>query len=361
MWQRQMNMFGMTNTSARPNDYTASSLDVLDTNTMSWTAIIGYTVTILLILFIILLFVNYTITPIFQIQPGGPGIIRLPFSNPSQNYWPPAKVGIEVPTIVDTPVNNSRMATNWSMSLDICITEPLMPILTGPATDLKPGFRLLFNRGGSAPATLGTDGTITSILTGYNLAIGLLKDTNDLVVSVINGVLNPENILIHNVPTQKPFRIGVIVMDSAFEVYINGKLFKTRKVVSSIPQLNSGIPPPPFEGPKESVNQMARVGNLILWTSVIEPSVMKYATPTLMQSLSSDTLSAGSMCGGDPSTGLLGSLTSGLVGLATQGEASIAKLGKSMNTEAIQNAISTLGTQASSASSILSNNALNNP
>jgi len=355
-----MNMFGMTNTSARPNDYTASSLDVLDTNTMSWTAIIGYTVTILLVLFIILLFVNYTITPIFQIQPGGPGIIRLPFSNPSKNYWPPAKVGVEVPDIVDTPINKSLMATNWSMSLDICITDPLMPVLVGPATNAQPGFRLLFNRGGQAPANPGTDGTITSVLTGYNLAIGLLKDTNDLVVSVINGVGNPENILVRNIPTQKPFRVGVIIMDSAFEVYINGKLFKTRKVVSALPQFNSGVPPPPFQGPKGPMNQMARVGNLILWTSVIEPSVMKYASPTLMQSLSSDTLGGSSMCGSDTSTGLLGSLMSGISGLETQGAAALQTFQRSTAVANMQNALSNLGKQAADSSSIIaSNNALN--
>jgi hypothetical protein len=287
----------------------------------------------------------------------------LPFSDPSKNYWPPEKVGVEVPDIKDDPISNSYMATNWSMSLDICITEPLMPIIVGPATDAKPGFRLLFNRGGRAPANPGTDGSITSVLIGYNLAIGLLKDTNDLVVSVINGVGNPENILIRNIPTQKPFRVGVIMMDSAVEVYINGKLFKTRKVVSALPQLNSGIPPPPFQGPKGTVNQMARVGNLILWTSVIEPSVMKYAQPELMKSLPSDTLGAGSMCGENASTDLFGSLVSGISGLATKGGASIAKLGKSMNTEAIQNAISTLGDAASASSEMVTNanTALNNP
>ena len=37
-----------------------------------------------------------------------------------------------------------------------------------------------------------------------------------------------ENIVVPNVPVQQPFRLSMVVMEQALEVYINGKLIKTR-------------------------------------------------------------------------------------------------------------------------------------
>jgi hypothetical protein len=320
MQQYTMDMFGMSNPYSSTSGYTASNYNMFDTSAMGWSGIIGYTLAIILILVVILILVNYTIMPIFQFEPGGDGYIRIPYMNMSETYWPPDTSPYTVPDISRCNVNISQtkngnsMTSNWSMSLDICIMNPLITT--------TPGFRLLFNRGGQAPSS-GSDTSITSVITGYNLAMGLQPNTNDLIVSVMNEYNNPENIVISNVPTQTPFRIGVVVMDSAFEVYINGKLSKTRKMAGGIKTFSptTANPYQNFSGPQGSqLNSLARVGNLILWTTTVTPSVMKYATPTLMPlvpSMDSLNSAAASSCGAsDPQTPA-GSLVAGLSGLDT--------------------------------------------
>jgi len=349
-----MDRFGMMNSFSMPNAYTASSLDIFDTSTMSWNAIIGYTVVILLIFLILLVFIHYTITPIFQLMPGGPGFIRIPFKNTSESYWKPDSKPYTVPDMSGTKVE--KMGGNWAMSLDICI----MDISQRTTISGSDGFRLIFNRGGSLPlqSAITSDGSITSVIKDYNIVIGLVKDTNDLVVSVMNDKGNPENIIITNVPTQTPFRLGINLMDSAFEVYMNGKLAKIRKLASNIKTVPSAGLGPLFQGPgqfdvkyraQDSLSQasvltkMVRVGHLIIWNHEVLPSIMKEALPALMPLVPSmDSVATGSLCGSsDNST--FSSLTSGLSGLATTGQSSLLNAERAAQTAGVQDAIATLG------------------
>jgi hypothetical protein len=77
------------------------------------------------------------------------------------------------------------------------------------------------------------------ILSNYNLVAALLPDTNDLIVSVLNKDNNMENIIVPNIPIQQPFRLTMIVMEQALEVYINGKLARNCEL-SSMPKMNEG-------------------------------------------------------------------------------------------------------------------------
>ena len=351
-----MDRFGMMNSISMPNAYTASSLDIFDTNTMTWNAIIGYSVAILLIVLVLLVFIHYTITPIFQLMPGMPGFIPVPFGNPSANFWKPEANPYTVEDIANTAINN--MAGGWAMSLDICI----MDVSKRTRISGSEGFRLIFNRGGTAPPTnrISNDGSITSVITGYNIAIGLLKDTNDLLVSMRNDKGNPENILIMNVPTQTPFRLGVNIMDSTFEVYMNGKLAKIRKMASSIPPVPTSGDPLLIQGPGQFdvkyhandnlsqasvLTKMVRVGNLILWPQDILPSVMKNATPALMPLVPAmDSVANGSLCGSSQGS-VFSSLTSGPSGLPTSGESIRLKAQQTAQVQGVQNALTTLQTE----------------
>jgi len=355
-----MDRFGMMNSISMPNAYTASSLDIFDTNTMTWNAIIGYTVVIVLIVLVLLVFIHYTITPIFKLMPGMPGFISVPFANPSQSFWKPDTKPYTVEDLLNTKVN--YMAGGWAMSLDICIMD-----ISKSSRD----FRLIFNRGGSTPPNPQHDGSITSVIIGYNIVIGLLKDTNDLIVSMRNDKGNPENIIITNVPTNAPFRVGVNIMDSAFEVYMNGKLAKIRTMASAIPSISSAASstPPKFQGPGQfnksavvassDLTKMARVGNLILWPQEVLPSVMKEALPALMPLIPAmDSVAMGSLCGSSSSSSsssIFSSLTSGLSGLATGGQASLLKAQQTAQGQGVQNALSTLQTDNTTAA--ITNNA----
>ena len=134
-----------------------------------------------------------------------------------------------------------------------------------------------------------TGDMITGVVTGYNVAIALVPDTTDLIVSVLDSNGNPVNATIYNAPVQAPFRIGVVLMDMAFEVYLNGKLVQTSVLAQGI-NSNIGFFQGPQKGTTSSVDMtdIVRVGNLNVWARTAQPAEIRYAQPTLMATLTTD-------------------------------------------------------------------------
>jgi len=296
-----MNMFGSPTRVPQQSSYTVASTDILDIGTMSWTSVIGYSVAVLVVLLILLLFINYTLYPIFQLQPGGPGFIRIPFMQSQTQFWTPDSKPYTLDDIIESSVNNSSRSINWSMTLDISIMNPTLKIIDSDSN--QPRFRLLFNRGGTPvtpTATNKNDGSIRTVMTGHNVAVGLLKDTNDLYIS-FTAQGGEEGVLLTNIPTQTPFRIGIVIMSNYVEVYLNGKLAQTKQLTHPIAPISvTKNTPFAFQGPTSSPNnQIARLGNLMIWNQVVTPSIIQYATPSLMQmvpGLDSLSLSATASC-----------------------------------------------------------------
>jgi hypothetical protein len=214
---------------------------------------LGYIVAIVIVLLVILLFVHFLITPIFQFTPGGPGVIPLPGSNDATVYWKSYPID---PVLKNTVLGTQH--ANWSMALDVLIEEPFVPPSRSETT------RVFFERG-------------SDIATGsYNLRMSLISNTTDLRVSTVNSSNNEEFIDVTNVPVQTPFRIGVVLLDRVMEVYVNGRLYKTRPLSAPLKTETGG-----FKGPQDTMATMAKVKNLILWKRPISPSEMRYARPTL--------------------------------------------------------------------------------
>jgi hypothetical protein len=268
-------------------------------------------------LLIILLIVHYTIYPVFQLQAGGPGFIPIPFMQSQQVFW---DKGIFEDISGNCKVNMPNQVFNWSMSLDISIKNPVLTVQDTQGTQSKSLFRLLFNRGGEVKSSpTFRDGSIGDIFNDdagankYNLAIGLLRDTNDLYIST-NTMDGEQGVLLPNVPTQTPFRIGVVVMPTYLEVYFNGKLSKTLKLAGQITSIPSNSSPLLMQALKgNTTNQIARLGNLITWNQVVSPSVMKYATPSLMDPSPEDALGAGAGSCSSSAYNALDDLTGGTV------------------------------------------------
>jgi len=257
----------------------------LATPTTSWGGIVGYILGIFLVLVVILVIINYTITPIFRLYPGGPGYIPIPGGDSSQIYW---KQGSGKPAVFspffDISTNVVATSTQWSFALDIDITNP-MHVSQSP--------RVLFYRGPSrfdvsGEFTPGAPTTIQGLIGNYNVAFALLPDTTDLVVSVLTGnatTPNAENVILQNVPIQTPFRVGVTISDTAMEVYLNGMLQRTRTFTPGATPINiTGM----FYPPKGINAEIAKVANLHLWNSVISANQMRYASPGLMTVKPSD-------------------------------------------------------------------------
>jgi len=227
----------------------------------------AYLFSIIVVLFIILLFVHYFITTIFSLHPGAPGIIPVPGWDDGILFWNNGNTS-EINN-KDLPISESYFG--YSMIMDIFVQDPLQ---------FSTNYRILFNRGGERLSSPSGD-TLLGTITGYNLAVALLPDTNDMIVSVLNSKNNMENVLISNVPVQQSFRLGIVVMDNALEVYINGELAKTR-VFSAPPSATMGT----IQGPA-SLN-LAKIKNLKIWPRILTTSEIRYAKPAPPTSIDFD-------------------------------------------------------------------------
>ena len=223
----------------------------------------AYLFGIAIIIFIILLFIHFFITPIFSSQPGAPGIITLPGLDKGVLFW--NKSSPEKILNSDLPIQN--MEYGYSFIIDIFIINPHVHFSTHP--------RILFRRGGTLKTTP-TGPTLAGIIENYNIVGALLPDTNDLIVSVLNASNNMENILIENIPVQEPFRLGVVFMNQALEVYINGHLMKTRTF---------GAPPKSVKGDFYPLSgaeiPLAKLQNFKVWPSILSSPEIRYAKPDI--------------------------------------------------------------------------------
>jgi hypothetical protein len=217
----------------------------------------------LIILLVIVLFVHFFITPIFRFHVGDvKGIITIPGFDDGVLFWTNSNVG-QIKSI-DLPI--PQLAFGYSMILDIFIENP-MQFSTRP--------RILFTRGATVRETPNSD-TLLGMLENYNLAIALLPDTTDLIVSVLNKDNNMENVIIPNVPVQEPFRLGVVVMEHALEVYLNGYLMKTTKFLAPPKDVKGDI----FPASGIQTN-LVKLRTLKIWPRVISTGEMRESQPAL--------------------------------------------------------------------------------
>jgi hypothetical protein len=224
--------------------------------------ILAYVLSIIIILLVILLFVHFFITPIFKFIPGGPGIISVPGYDDGKLFWTTTTSG----PILNTSLPIASQVYEYTINLDVFVENPLQ-FSTNP--------RIFFSRGASKKDTP-SGNTLLGILTNYNIVAALLPDTNDLIVSVLNKDNNMENIVVPNIPIQQPFRLTMVVMEQALEVFINGKLIKTRRFLA---------PPKDVKGDITATSGIEsnaiKVHNLKIWTRVLTVSEVRESTPAL--------------------------------------------------------------------------------
>lgn len=228
----------------------------------SMTRILAYVLAIIVVILVILLFINFFITPIFKLSPGGPGIIPLPGFDDGVLFWSKTNAGM----IQNKELPIAAQSFGYTINLDVFIQNPLQ-FSTAP--------RVFFSRGATVKAKPSGD-TMLSVLENYNIAAALLPDTSDLLVSVLNVNNNMENILIPNIQVQEPFRLTMVVMEQALEVYINGHLMKTRMFSAPPKDVKGDI----YPSTGTEIN-VVKVRNLKIWGRILSIAAIQQATPSL--------------------------------------------------------------------------------
>lgn len=222
-----------------------------------------YILVVLVVITIILIFIHYTITPIFKTKPGGSGVIPVPGLEDGKLFWNGNNVGNLSNTL--TPIATS--SSGYTLLLDIFIQNPA--IFTKQP-------RIIFYRSDSKKSNNTSANSLLDILPNYNILVALTPDTSDLIVSVLTTGDNMENVLIENVPVQRAFRLGVVVMDKAMEVYMNGSLVRTRTFTTGVKHILGDFYPPDHAG-----SQIFMVHNLHLWNRLLSAPEIREATPAI--------------------------------------------------------------------------------
>jgi hypothetical protein len=238
----------------------------------SGVGITGYiwpAITVLFLLFLILLVVHYTITPIFIFSIGDTGYIPLVQTNDGQLVW------TKGPVASDLSANVLRILPNsFTVQMDVYVENQNV---------LGKFDRVFFYRA-MRPVVPNNADTIMNQYVESNIICRLLPDTNDLVVSAITlpDPNNPETATLEstptilNVPIRQPFRITCVLLPNTLEVYLNGRLFGTKTFRYPLKASVSY-----FFGPPDAYNSSVRIMNIQYWDRPLNSVEIRKAGPAL--------------------------------------------------------------------------------
>jgi len=232
---------------------------------------IAYVIGIIIIVVVISLLIHHFVTPIYAFHPGAPGIITIPGFDDGVLFWNGSGQYPGVGPIKNEDLPIVNIFYDYSLIMDMFIQNP-MQFSQHP--------RILFSRG-ATPASAPTGDLILSILSNYNLVVALKPDTTDLIVSVLNVSNQMETVIVPNAPIQEPFRLGIILMQNALEVYINGSLMKTRTFTMGLKDVKGDIAP--ASGVELNI---AKIQNLKIWGRVLTSPEMRAAKPDMASAAS---------------------------------------------------------------------------
>ena len=238
-------------------------------NTGDWVAsvkrIAAYLFAVLIVIGILLLFVHFFITPVFRWKPGAPGWIPVPGWDDGVLFWTKGVTGQILNK--DLPIRNDYM--NYTLQLDLFLENPLQ-FATQP--------RVLLTRGAKRKSSPSGD-TLLGVLEQYNLAIALKSDTNDMIVSVLNKDRQMETAVLSNIPIQETFRLVVVIMERAMEVYLNSHLVRT--VTFQAPPMDVKGDIFPASGVEANI---VRYRNLKIWSRVLTTPEIRDTSPAMSTS-----------------------------------------------------------------------------
>ena len=236
------------------------------------------------LLFLVLVVINYTVTPIFSFYPGSPGVIPVPGITNDLVFWKdktqPA-FSDPVPKKDDKLYGTSYIKM-FSFGIDLYVRE----LATSNASTRL----ILYKAGAPIPAPSKIDATFTgdsfiNYMKKRSSMIMYLTDTNDLVITFFSGSKQYNTAPIKNIPLYTPFRITLVVEDKMFTTYLNSKQVFQRLVPESIAMPSDGTSgmqlfyssPEWTNNPRHSIY----VQNFHLWSRPISYKEVISARPAL--------------------------------------------------------------------------------
>ncbi len=223
----------------------------------------------LLVIFVILLVIHYSITPIFSFRGGDGGILPLANTSDGQLVW------TKGPPTADLSANVQRiLPLGFTVQQDIYMDNE---------ASLSNRRRIFFYRS-NTPVVLPTPTGQENIVTDYpnsNLFMYLSPNTNDLIVTAITKRGNNDFVLesaptILNVPIKEVVRITVVLLPQMMEVYFNGKLHGSRTF--RFPPISTDTY---FYSTPDAFRNSVRAMNFKYWDRPLSAMEIKNSSPPL--------------------------------------------------------------------------------
>jgi len=256
----------------------------LDSTSVYWIHVSYYFTLYTLLLFLVLVVVHYTITPIFSSYPGSPGVIPIPGLTNDLVYWKDKKQ----PAFSDpVPKKNDKLygksyVNMFSFSIDLYVRE----LVASNANTRMILYKASVPVAEPSKIDANFDGdSFINYMKKRSSMIMYLTDTNDLVITFFSGSNQYNTAPIKNIPLYTPFRITLVVEDKMFTAYLNGNQVFQRLVpelISMPSNGNSGMQlfyssPEWTNNPRHSIY----VQNFHLWSRPITYKEVISARPAL--------------------------------------------------------------------------------
>jgi len=218
-------------------------------------------------IFLILVFVHFTMTPIFKLSQFDKGIVGVSTKEDKDIEWstPPDST-------MKTNITNPK-SCDYTISFDVFVPTGYQGI-TAP--------HVLLYRSDTEVAlspSIKTSDLLSTFPT-TNILAYIDSEKNDLNVYVVTsneaGQYTQESVpKITNIPQGTPFRLSIAFMPNYVEVYINGKLNATTVLKGTPVKISSQFWPPP-----KTVADSVKVGNLYYWPRALMASELQALVST---------------------------------------------------------------------------------
>ena len=206
----------------------------------------------LFILFVVLLIVHFSITPVFKFTPGAKGYIGITSETDDKVYWNDKKQPLSdqiarAPKVGDD-LASYPFVTDFSFSVDLFVRRITDAENSNQRVILYKTFEYGSDLADKKPVTGSdiyalpsfTDESLEQYMQKHCSMYMYLSDTNNLGVTFFSGPTGvPYSIReIRNIPLYTPFRVTVVCQGRTFTVYVNGKQTFQRLIPEAI-TLNS--------------------------------------------------------------------------------------------------------------------------
>jgi hypothetical protein len=210
------------------------------------------------VLFVFLVILHYTTTPVFSFGLDDTGVIAIPTPDSEQSY-----PGTITPT----------QALHFSGLVPYNYTFSMNCTLNGSFTGTKAPLVLLYRSDApvAVPETTTEDG-LPALFPASNFVLYVDPVRNDLraVFRCVNGATPELPKPIQNIPIGTPFRITLAITCQYVEIYINGELNETVVLPDRLTDTTSN-----FYGPTDNSNPVAKVSNISYWGQILSSRVIR--------------------------------------------------------------------------------------